>query len=171
MSQSKELLAHILGCGICDVEMLDDMEADVFDIIDEINDCDATLSLEHIFSIALDKAKCKLKESVRERVPEIKRLLEDYIEFDDDGEKDLPDELYEVAEKFGYGYMETDDYPGAARKDLAALDEIDADNDVSMYFNFLDSHICFDNQDVWFRFFKDELDELERYVGLSICNR
>lgn len=170
MTNSTEILAHILDCGIADAEMLNDMEADVFDIIDQVKESWYELNLENIFLVAFDKAKDQLEEKARERIPGVKSLLEDYIAFNDDGEKDLPGELYEVVEKFGYGYIDTDDYPGLARRDLKALEGISID-DCQMYFNYLDSHIYFDNEDVWFRFFKDELDELESYMGLSISNR
>lgn len=162
--------AQILDCGTCDLSMLDDMEMDVSDIIDELKES-GDLSLSSIFSRAFADALEHFTDAVHEKVPDLQAQLEAYIAFDDDGEKDLPDELADIAEKGGYAERADEDCTCSelAQDDLDALLSLTPESDFELYFNYLDTAIsCMADNEVYSRFFADELEEFGNALGLCV---
>lgn len=165
------VLALLLDCGSDDLSILDDMDVDWEEVIE---DCKANdnVSLSGLMEGAWDVAFSEFKEAVEAALPEIKERISAYAALDDDGSTDLPPEIADVPDIYGYGYMDVENFSEPAKEDLEELERIDLDGDFEFNFNFQCNGIyILRHSSLYSRLFSGLLDELEEKMGIGISNR
>lgn len=78
MAKQDEILATLLGCGIGDLNLLDNINYDLDDILEELIE-DNSLSLYNIFTKIFIKGAIELQERFNLRAEEIKQKINDIL--------------------------------------------------------------------------------------------
>lgn len=165
------VLALLLDCGTDDLSILDDMDVDWEDIIENCR-ANGNISLRGLMEDAFELTIAEFAEAVNEALPAIKERIAAYAATDDDGEGDLPPEIADVPEIYRYGYMDVENFSEPAKQDLKELEELVPENDFDFCFNYQARYIYLvDHSSLYSRIFRDELDEIERKMGICISNR
>ena len=165
------VLSLLLDCGTSDLSILDDMEVDWEDVIENCR-ANGNISLRGLVEDAFALTIAEFTEEIKEALPIIKERIATYAALDDDGEMDLPPEIADVPEVYRYGYMDVENFSEPAKEDLKELEELTPEEDFDFSFNFQANYIYLVNHSsVYSRIFRDELDEIERKMGICISNR
>lgn len=136
----KTILCALLDCGYLDLQILDDTDEDfLMEAIERLQDEHLPISLNAITSEMFWMAKDELSSEVEVRKDEIGSDVEN-----------------------GYAgeYEE---------KELEEISDLNPDEDVEWFCNCLDTsiYIINDKYDVYVKYFRDKLDELEDKMGFE----
>lgn len=181
----EDIFCEILGCGTCDLDILENLDVPT-GLIDDLmeNGC---LSLENIVVgsfeqrimdaardgidsvTSFDDTKQEIIDFLIDNYESIQSILDDEEDIDDllnkftTREMDIIDTLYE--NKRGDG-EETLDYW------INELKISDVTEDSGIYFNFLDTHLYIQSNmlEVYQLFFKEWLADFEDYFGINFVN-
>ena len=132
-----DLLMAMLGCGLYDLSLIDDVNYDNCDVLEQ---CGTTAPSFRDYIVAAFELGIRDIEQARDdRLCELEAITD---------VRDLDPE--EEQEK-------------------AALEELSPAADIGWYFNYLDTHVYFtDNEDVYQTFLPDALDKFCYYTGFEI---
>lgn len=172
---SRQLLAHLLNCGIGDLSILDDIKYDIIDIVDDLSDDYFTPSLNNIIHEVFRKGIGELDDYIRDTKYDIiaeLRILEDKLpkrNNDNDvinGEVDtLSSDIIDIMQKYGVEYSED------ATRYISELKELDPFDDIQYYENCVDSDISIvRHQDIYRRFYADKIFDIEDSMGFTMLN-
>ena len=174
IKNSEWVLMHLLKCGQCDLSILDDIRYDLDDILDELVE-DNNLSLDSIIIAVFKKSVRELNDSINDIKPDVYEDLQildetlpkqsDSVEVIDRKEAELDANSYYLSNKYD---MEWGDNISAYIEELS---EINPFSDIEWYINYLDTHIYIANhQDIYRRFFADQISEIEDKIGFNFEN-
>ena len=136
------LLTAILECKSADLSLLDHIDYDMSDIVDGLREVGFDITLGSILQYAYDLAVEELNQFKNDRIAGIEAIS---------NSRDLG-ENEEV--------------------ELFVLNQLDAEKDLKMYFNFSDTHVCFErNGIVWDIYLHDEIDIVQSKLGFEISGR
>lgn len=146
MNKQKELLTAILGCGEMDLEVLEDIEYDLYEIIKRIKENEQELALNNLIRNVFVQGVSDLqyafnnnKENIREKINE---------KISDGVDEDCTYEEYK-------NYFD----------ELDLLYEVSPIEDFSYYINGTDSHVYMKHLDFYRRYLPDEVDDIEYNMG------
>lgn len=160
LTKQQEVLTRILDCGICDLDLLEDIQYDLDDIIDELVEADC-LSLNNIFKTVFEMGAMELQDvlnenNVLDKIAEkmnqtIKDLMNSGVPKDEIQDDDEINELL-------------DDY------ELLRNMEIDIPDELTYYLNYQDTHVALENADLYRKYFPDEMAAIEEKMGWKFKN-
>ena len=160
LTKQQEVLTRVLDCGICDLDLLEDIQYDLDDIVDELQE-DNNLSLNSIFMKVFEMGAMDLQEvlnenNIIERInvqinERINELLSDEVP---QQEFACDDELCELF----------NDY------ESVRTTELDVFSELTYYLNCQDTHVALENADFYRKYFPTELDEIEERMGWHFSN-
>lgn len=160
LTKQQEVLTRILDCGICDLDLLEDIQYDLDDIIDELVEADC-LSLNNIFKTVFEMGAMELQDvlnenNVLDKIAEkmnqtIKDLMNSGVPKDEIQDDDEINELL-------------DDY------ELLRNMEIDIPDELTYYLNYQDTHVALKNADIYRKYFPDEMTAIEEKMGWEFKN-
>lgn len=170
---SRQLLAHLLNCGIGDLSILDDIKYDIIDIVDDLSDDYFTPSLNNIIHEVFRKGIAELDNFIRDTKYDIiaeLRILEDKLpkrHNDNDvinGEVDtLSSDIIDIMQKYGVEYSKD------ATRYIDELKELAPFDDIQYYENCVDSDISIvRHQDIYRRFYADKIFDIEDSMGFTM---
>lgn len=147
-----DLIRAILDCGKGDLSMLDDSQADMFEIIDHMKFKGKELTLNGIMGEVFEEGICRLGEAVKELRADLEK-------------EEIAGEMAEGAEE---------------RLRKLRKYNINPSDDFGYYLNCQDTYLYFnpqsdressykqEKQEVYEELFEKELQELEDYTGFDI---
>lgn len=141
-----DLFRAILDCGIDDLSMLDDAEADIFEIVDRMKSDGMEISLNNIMVEVFKEGIYRLGQAVKE-------LRTDLEKEQQTGQ--MPDESADQWEKLNRY-------------------RLNPEEDFEYYVNCRDTHLYFctdhktEKQEIYEELFGEELQALEDYTGFEI---
>lgn len=137
-----DLIRAILECGVDDLSLLHEAEADMFEIIGQMKADGMTISLNAIMGEIF-------KEGIRRFDVAVKQRIADLEKTETDGEMTKSD--YEQLEKL-------------------RTYEINPKADFDTYLNWQDTHLSCDSskQEIYEELFEQELQELMDYTGFNV---
>lgn len=167
MRNSEYLLCALLDCGYADLAMLDDVGYDmneiVADAIDNYRKVTLNALLATIFLNGLDDLASAYRENKE-------RIVED---INDEIESLKIDYSYNVADDEDWENSEewekSEEYQRVYELEELLIDMIDYSpfRDGDYFVNCLDSHIYVPHMDFYRKYMKDEVEEIERNMGIS----
>ena len=174
IKQSEWVLMHLLKCGQCDLSILDDIGYDLDDILDELVE-ENNLSLASLIRTVFQKGINELNDLINNTKPDV---YEDLQILDETLPKES--DSAEVAKKKEEN-LDVNDYYLSRKYDIEwgdkipeyieELSQIDPFNDIDWHINCLDTHICLaQHQDIYRRFFADQISEIEDKIGFNFEN-
>lgn len=174
IKQSELVLMHLFKCGSSDLSILDDIGYDLDDILDELVE-ENNLSLESLIRTVFQEGVRELNDLINNIKPDV---IEDLHILDETlpKESDSP----EVIDK-KEAALDTNDVYLSNKYDIEwgdnipayieELSEINPFDDIDWYINCLDTHIYFTkHQDIYRRFFADQISEIEDKIGFCFSN-
>jgi hypothetical protein len=168
-TKQEEILSRILKCGYSDISLLDNIGFDIDNIMDELVN-DNKLSLENIISRVFEIGIKDLSADIsRSRTDIIEQLKEAISSFPDDFDEESFDDMDDLM--FDFIYSHELESKVDAEKDFEILERLSPQNDISIYFNFLDTKISFKDfeyADVYKRYFSREVDQFVNNTGFNI---
>ena len=137
-----DLIRAILNCGMDDLSILDDSEADMFKIVEQMRFEGLELSLNGIMAEIFKEGIFRMNEAVK---AERKRLE--------------TEECEGTLTEAGYEQLEA-----------MRLHNLSPQNDFTYYLNYLDTHLSCDSEkkEVYEEFFEQEMQALMDYTGFNI---
>lgn len=159
MAKQDEILATLLECGIDDLNLLEDIDYDLEDILNELMENDS-LSLHNILEEIFLKGAIELQERFNLRKEEIKQEIDNaLIE-----EKEKWFNSGEIQEEF----EETEEYKELIN-DLRLIEneELNPENDLDYYLNYLDTHVYMKNIDFYRKWTEGEVEDIEIKMGFN----
>lgn len=160
LTKQQEALTRILDCGICDLDLLEDIQYDLDDIIDELIEADC-LSLNNIFKTVFEMGAAELQEVLNENnaldkiAEKMNQTIKDLMHNGMSKEEIQNDN--EINELF-------DDY------ELLCNMEIDIQGELTFYLNYQDTHVALENADLYRKYFPDEIAAIEEKMGWKFEN-
>ena len=140
-----DLCQAILDCGSLDLNILDDVEYDFYEIVERLRMEDIPVTLASIVT-----------EIFLQGISDINKALEEVIE---ETEIDLVNAKIDEDEAL---INELEDK-------LENLKELEPDTDIEWYFNYLDTSICFtNNSEIYRDYLSEVVEEVETNMGFSI---
>lgn len=136
----KSILCELLDCGFLDLNILDDADEDF--VLEAIEDCKAhgiPISLNAITECMFLNAQTEIHQSIVSRFDELEDNMENKCADED------------------------------KLKELEAIKELNPEEDINWYCNYLDTgiYIVNDKYDVYKEYFGDLMDELENKMGFE----
>jgi hypothetical protein len=168
-TKQEEILSHILKCGYSDISLLDNIGFDIDDIIDELmsnNELSLENIIERVFELGVKTLSTEISRSrtdIIEQVKEATLLLPE--NFNEESLDDIDDIV------FDFIYSHELEAKADAERDLRILEKLLPQNDLSIYFNFLDTKISFRDfecADVYKRYFSKEVEQFMSNTGFNI---
>ncbi len=159
MAKQDEILATLLGCGIGDLNLLDNINYDLDDILEELIE-DNSLSLYNIFTKIFIKGAIELQERFNLRAEEIKQKINDILI----KEKEKWINSGEIQGEF----EESEKYKELIN-DLRLIEneELNPENDLDYYLNCLDTHVYMKNIEFYERWMENEIEDIENKMGFN----
>ncbi len=137
---AESLLCEIFSCGSLDLKLLDDVGYGWDEVLDQIDWPQEGLDLNDLLRGVFSVGIIKLRDAVGDAICELEAI--------ELNERDLDDD---------------------EREALEALRQLDPDNDVQSYHNFLDTHVWFEHHGaVYRRYLKDAVEGFEENTGFCI---
>ena len=169
IKQSEWVLMHLFKCGQYDLSILDDIEYDLDEILDELVE-NNDLSLSNLIRTVFQEGVRELNDLINNIKPDI---YEDLQILDETLPKES--DSAEIREK-KEAALDTQDMYLSNKYDIEwgdkipeyieELSEIDPVDDIDWYINCLDTHIYIvKHQDIYRRFFADQISEIEDKIG------
>ncbi len=137
-----DLIRAILNCGVDDLSILDDSEADMFEIVEQMRSEGVELSLNGIMAEIFKEGIFRIDEAVKAE------------------KKRLEAEEYEgMLTEAGYEKLEA-----------IRLHNLSPQRDFTYYVNYLDTHLNCDSskKEIYEEMFEQEMQDLMDYTGFDI---
>ncbi len=142
MTGTESLLCSMLDCGVLDLSILDDVGYDLGEICEDLISEKIRPTLNLITGEIFRKGRDALTEKLRWKLEEMAHERDGY----DRGSED-----YEMMQE-----------------QIDELDSCDPEVDVDWFFNCLDTHVYFlNNEDVYRKYLADEISDIESDMGFS----
>ncbi len=139
ISSREDLLMTLLNCGSLDLKLIDDVGYDWCDVLDQLDWPRGDVDFNLLMRGVVSCGIIELREAIEERIAELDGIAQDTGELDDE---------------------EGDE--------LDALRDLDPDEDISSYHNWLDTYVYFEaHGDVYRKYLAAAIDEFEDNTGLS----
>lgn len=137
-----DLIRAVFGCGMDDLSLLDDAEADMFETVEKLKEEGLEISLMGIIEEIFKEGIFRIGETVKE----VRKRLEH-------GEKS--DSLTEEESE---------------QLEAIRTHDLNPQADFQYYLNFLDTHLSCDSEkkEVYEEFFEKEMQDLMDYTGFNI---
>jgi hypothetical protein len=174
IKQSEWVLMHLLKCGQCDLSILDDIQYDLDDILDELVE-ENNLSLESLIRTVFQEGVRELNDLINNIKPDViedLQILDETLPKESDSpeaidKKEAALDAQDVYLSHKYDIEWGDNIPAY----IEELSEIDPFNDIDWYINCLDTHIYITkHQDIYRRFFADQISEIEAKICFCFSN-
>lgn len=174
IKQSEWVLMHLLKCGQCDLSILDDIEYDLDDILDELvenNDLSLSSLIRAVFQKGIDDLD-ELIKNIKPDIYEDLQILDETLPKESDSpevidKKEAALDTNDVYLSNKYDIEWGDKIP----EYIEELSEINPNDDIDWYINCLDTSISIvKHQDIYRRFFSDQISEIEDKIGFCFSN-
>lgn len=140
-----DLCQAILDCGSLDLNILDDVEYDFYEIVKRLRDEEMPVTLGSIVTEIFLQGISDINKALSETIEETEI---DLVNAKIDNDKELINELEDKLEN---------------------LKELEPDRDIEWYFNYLDTSIYFTNHSEIYRdYLREVVEEVETNMGFSI---
>ena len=153
------VLAMILGCGINDVKMLEDVKYDVLDVVEEEMQSGESLSFNQLLTDIATRGAETLIEDFVEKKEEIRILLEEEIAAYEWDAKNMGISMDKL--------MEEEPEYTKLLEDHHRLAFIDPQKDFHVYANCADTRIFLDNYDFYANYMYSDLAAIEDAIGFT----
>lgn len=140
VNAKENLLLALLGCGTLDLDMLDDVKYDFYDIIDQLDGQPIQeAGFNGLMRAVVDVGIIHIKEALEDRLRELR------------------------------WNRDNDNLSDRETEELNALEQIDPDDDIRSYHNCLDTNVWFERNGAVYRTYLSEaVDSFEENTGLCI---
>ena len=136
------LLCSMLNCGYLDLAILDDVEYDWGDVLKQIDWMDGNITFNGLMEGVFELGACHIAEAVDDRICELEAVQLNSRELDEDEEQELKD-----------------------------LNSLNPDSDIQGYFNCLDTHAWFNqNEDIYRKYVPEALESFEMNTGIPFVS-
>lgn len=133
------VLSCLLDCGTADLSLLDDVDVDIYQVIEECKEEIGSTNINEVMWVIFQKGFAEIQNAIEARIQD----LEEYVE---DGSADDED-----------------------REELEQLRELDPYNDFDSYHNYLDTHVWAQQHgEIYRQYLGDALETFEQITGFSI---
>lgn len=140
-----DLCQAILDCGSLDLNILDDVEYDFYDIVERLRMEGIPVTLDSIVTEIFLQGISDINNALSETIEETEI---DLVNAKIDKDEALINELEDKLEN---------------------LKELEPDRDIEWYFNYLDTHIYFvNNNEIYRDYLSEVIDSVENNMGFSI---
>lgn len=168
----EELLSALLDCGTADVSIIADTSYDMDDMVEKAKDYYGDVTLENLACAIIEQGIIDFEEAMLNRIETIETEYDNFAALmnglDDDEYEDYIIELDEAGELTMEQFRDMDGILQAHRE-LVALKELNVQEDISYYFNCLDTHAYFcNNEELYREYCSDMIDEFESNTGFSL---
>jgi hypothetical protein len=174
IKQSEWVVMHLFKCGQCDLSILDDIEYNLDGILDELVE-NNNLSLTSLIRAVFQKGVDDLDELIKNIKPDViedLQILDETLPKESDSpevidKKEAALDAQDVYLSHKYDIEWGDKIP----EYIEELSEINPFNDIDWYINCLDTHInIVKHQDIYRRFFSDQISQIEDKIGFYFSN-
>ena len=152
MTKQEEILTNLLDCGTSDLELLEDIEYDLYDILEYLKEY-GSFNINSIFRKVFEKGAIDLnyafiehKEEIREQIlEEIQTTKEEYPDYDlenDEDYQELVNDLY-----------------------LLDNEKLNPIEDLDYYLNWQDTHVYMKHIEFYRKYIPDVVDTIETNMG------
>lgn len=140
ISAREDLLMTVLGCGVDDLTMLDDVEYGFDEILDQLDGLPLQeVGFNGLMKAVVDVGIIHIREALKEKLAEL------------------------------HGYRDEETMTEEDKEELDALEQLDPDDDIRSYHNCLDTSVWFEHHgSAYRRYLKDAVDAFEENTGLCI---
>lgn len=157
MDYKDSILCTLLDCGICDLTMLEDIEYDLWDILKDMI-ANKDMNINSIFRGVFEQAKFDLNSAFEEEKDDICEAIKDEME------RYAADALEDGAENFDEeaDYIKLIEY-----RDLLDAGEINPEEDLTYYLNYMDTHVALKHYDFYCRWMGYQINRIENLMGFE----
>ena len=152
MTKQEEILTNLLDCGTDDLKLLEDIEYDLYDILEYLKEC-GNFNINSIFrevfkkgAIDLNYAFIERKEEIREQIiEEMQTVKEEYPDYDLEKDEDYQELVNDL--------------------DLLDNEKLNPIEDLDYYLNYLDTHVYMEYIEFYRKYMPDIVDTIETNMG------
>lgn len=152
MTKQEEILTNLLDCGTEDLKLLEDIEYDLYDILEYLKEC-GSFNINSIFrevfkkgAIDLNYAFIEHKEEIREQIlEEIQTIKEEYPDYDLEKDEDYQELVNDL--------------------DLLDNKKLNPMEDLDYYLNWQDTHVYMEHIEFYIKYMPDVVDTIETNMG------
>lgn len=170
---------EVLNCSKSDVSLLEACEYDLNKIVSELYE-EGTLSLQSVVGCVVQNALFELHDLINNKIEiiidELSTIIP-YLPYSDETEDEVNKKLSFIESDSVLCYIDSAyscEWREEAEARLEKLKNIQKDGcikDIEYYFNYLDTKVTFlRNQETYKKFFADEIEEIEKKLGLPFGN-
>ena len=157
MDYKDRILCTLLDCGVCDLTMLKDIEYDLYSILVDMM-VNRNMNINSIFRGVFEQARFDLNDAFENDKDDIREAIKDEMEryaaeAKEDGVENFDEED---------GYIELVEH-----RDLLDSGEINPEEDLTYYLNYMDTHVALKHYDFYFRWMEDHVLRLENLMGFE----
>ena len=149
------MLCEMLNCGYLDLEMLDKCNYDYEDIKGYFEDYRIKdINLEIIIDSIISFYISNINEKIENKITEIETELKELERYSDENNGNIDNETIDKIE-----YL---------RQELEDLQELNVDNDITYYINYLDTHLYIndnDTREIYNKYLSEEIEEENNKIG------
>lgn len=133
------VLSCLLDCGTADLSLLDDVDVDIYQVIEECKEEIGSTNINEVMWVIFQKGFAEIQNAIEARIQDLEEYVEDGSADDDD------------------------------REELEQLRELDPYNDFDSYHNYLDTHVwAQEHGEIYRQYLGDALETFEQITGFSI---
>lgn len=133
------VLSCLLDCGTADLSLLDDVDVDIYQVIEECKEEIGSTNINEVMWVIFQKGFAEIQNAIEARIQDLEEYVEDGSADDDD------------------------------REELEQLRELDPYNDFDSYHNYLDTHVWAQQHgEIYRQYLGDALETFEQITGFSI---
>lgn len=168
----EKILSAILDCGEVDVSLLNDIEYDIFDIVNITKDRYGEITLEYLINVVVEKGINDFDEAVADRISNIKL---DYSNLNEIVGDRTPDEYEDyMCDLDDNGLLSWEDFKDMNEvllhyRELEALEQLNVKEDIEYSFNYLATYVHFiNNEELYQDYCGDMITEFENHTGFPL---
>ena len=152
MTKQEEILTNLLNCSTGDLKLLDDIEYDLYDIIEYLKEY-GSFNINDIFSEVFMKGAIDLKyefigrkDGIREQIlEEMQATKEEYPDYDLEKDEDYQELVNDL--------------------DLLDNEKLNPIEDLNYYLNWQDTHVYMEHIEFYRKHMPDVVDTIETNMG------
>ena len=157
MDYKDSILCTLLDCGVCDLTMLEDIKYDLWDILKDMI-ANKDMNINSIFRGVFEQARFDLNSAFEEEKDDICEAIKDEMErYAADAKEDGVENFDEEDE-----YIKLIEY-----RDLLDAGEINPEEDLTYYLNYMDTHVALKHYDFYFLWMRDHVLRIENLMGFE----
>lgn len=152
MTKQEEILTNLLDCGTDDLKLLEDIEYDLYDILEYLKEY-VSFNINTIFREVFKKGAIDLNYAFRKREEEIREQI---LEEMQTAKNEYPD----------YDFENDEEYQTFVN-DLDLLDsgKLCPMEDLDYYLNYQDTHVYMEHIEFYRKYMSDVVDTIETNMG------